>query len=396
MRKLIAYILILISILIIAYVFYMNSQYKGITREFSSYTLLSSSWQLYKNKFINKDGRVIDYSQNDITTSEGQSYAMLRAIWIDDKETFDRVWKWTKENLKRPNDNLLGWRWGERTDKTFGFMPEGGDNSASDADQDIALALIFASSRWNEPTYTDEAKKILQDLWEINTAEVNNKRYLLAGNWAQNNKELVINPSYFAPYAWRIFAVVDTEHDWNSLISPAYTLLIDSGEVPLDKEKGVGLPPDWLVIEKQTGAFKPPVNLGSFSTNYSFDALRIPWRIALDVKWNKDQKAQEALNKICKPLEQYYTEDKLLVNTYTHDGIKVNMDENPAMYAASLGCFIQTNQKIAQDIYQNKIVKLYANDTNTFRDDITYYDQNWLWFGAALYNNYLIPYEPTK
>jgi len=396
MRKLIGAFCILVSVFIITYVLYVNSQYKGTTREFSGYTLLNSSWQLYAKKFINNDGRVIDYSQNNITTSEGQSYALLRAVWIDDKPTFDRVWKWTKENMKRPHDNLFGWRWGQRSDKTYGFMPDGGDNSATDADEDITLALIFASYRWGDTSYLDSAKKILPDLWKIDTADAYGKRYVIAGNWAQNDRELVINPSYFAPYAWKIFAQVDTKDNWNSLVDPAYTLLTDAGDVPLDKEKNVGLPPDWLVIDRHTGAFKPPVNMGSFTTNYSFDAMRIPWRVALDASWNNDTQAKAYLNKVCTPLEQHYQNDHKLVNTYLHDGTKGNDEESAAMYATALGCFISTNPTTAQDIYQNKIVKLYANDTNTFRSNITYYDQNWLWFGAAMYNKFLIPFKPTK
>lgn len=394
MRKLIGYGLLLASLVIMAYVFYANSQYRGITREFSEYTLLTSSWELYKNKFINQDGRVIDFSQNDITTSEGQSYAMLRAVWVDDKETFDLVWKWTKENLKRPNDELFGWRWGQREDKSYGFLLDGGENSATDADQDIALALIFASSRWGDNTYQEESKKILKDMWNSNTATASGKRYLIAGDWAQNENELVINPSYFAPYAWKIFAKVDKERDWNSVVDPAYELLNKSSTDKLDKEKAVGLPPDWAVLDRKTGQLKPPVNLGNFTTNYSFDALRTPWRVALDAKWNNDERAKKYLEAMCKPLEDAFTLDKKLVNTYSHDGIKQSEDENAAMYSAALGCFTSTNQEIAMEIYQNKIVKLYANDTNTFREDITYYDQNWLWFGAGLYNNYLIPFDP--
>ncbi|MBA3724435.1 MAG: glycosyl hydrolase [Candidatus Levybacteria bacterium] len=393
MRKFFGYGLIAISLTIIAYVFYANSQYKGITREFSEYTLLTSSWEFYKKQFINEDGRVIDYTQDSITTSEGQSYAMLRAVWIDDKESFDLVWKWTRENLKRPNDNLFGWRWGELENKKFGFLPNGGDNSATDADQDIALALIFASARWRDNAYQEDAKKILEDLWVTNTAIAGDKRYLIAGNWAQNENELVLNPSYFAPYAWRIFDKVDRKHDWNSMVAPAYEVLNKSSTNKLDKEKAVGLPPDWVVLDRKSGALKSPVNLGNFTTNYSFDALRTPWRVALDVKWNNDETAKKYLATMCKPLEEAYKKDKKIVNTYSHDGIKQNEDENAAMYSAALGCFINTNPTIAKDIYQNKIVKLYANDTNTFREDISYYDQNWLWFGAALYNDYLIPYD---
>lgn len=395
MRKLFGYLLIAISISIVAYVLYSNSQYDDTTREFSQYTILTSSWEQYKKRFINPDGRVIDHSQNGITTSEGQSYAMLRAIWLDDKETFDLVWKWTKENLKRPDDNLFGWRWGEHSDNSFGFIPDDGANSATDADQDIALALIFASSRWHESEYEEEAKAILTDMWEINTATAAGERYLIAGNWAQNDEELVLNPSYFAPYAWRIFSQVDTEHDWESLIGPAYALLHASSEQPLDKERAVGLPPDWVVINRNSGTLSAPENLGNLTTNYGYDALRVPWRVGLDLRWNDAEQARIYLDKLCQPLAQDYQNDAKLASVYGHDGEVLENTENPAMYAASLGCFVHTDENIAQDIYQNKIIRLYANDANTFREDVGYYEQNWLWFGAALYYDYLIPYEPN-
>src|SRR3989338_4521076 len=101
MKKIIGYLFLMTSLIILTYVFYANSKYPNLTRPFSPYTILSSSWEKYKNKFINFDGRIIDYSIGDVTTSEGQSYALLRSVWIDDKENFDLVWKWTKENLKR-------------------------------------------------------------------------------------------------------------------------------------------------------------------------------------------------------------------------------------------------------------------------------------------------------
>src|SRR5579859_1497827 len=253
MKKVLGFFLLFLSISIAFYVWYQNSQYSGLTRTFSSYTLLSSSWEKYKLRFLNKDGRVINYQQNSVTTSEGQSYAMLRAVWIDDKDTFDLVWKWTKYNMRRPKDSLLGWQWGKQKDGKYGFIENGGDNSASDADTDIALALILASHRWNNTQYLDDAKKILPDIWQYETDTVNGKRYLLAGNWANREKEVIINPSYFSPYAWRIFAKVDKKNEWNSLVTPAYDLLTQSGKLVLNNKKGVGLPPDWINLERKTG-----------------------------------------------------------------------------------------------------------------------------------------------
>jgi endoglucanase len=184
MTKYVGYIFILLSIMVVLYVAYMNSHYSTVTRTFSPYTLITSSWEIYKDKFMTRDGRVLDKTQGDVTTSEGQSYALLRAVWVDDKDTFDMVWKWTKTNLKHENDSLFGWRWGKQEDNAYGFMPGGGENAASDADSDIALALILASRRWEQKEYEVEAKNILKDIWERETTTAFNSRYLIAGEWA--------------------------------------------------------------------------------------------------------------------------------------------------------------------------------------------------------------------
>src|SRR5207245_563587 len=58
-------------------------------------TVLRATWTGYKHDFIKSDGRVVDHRRNQVTTSEGQAYAMLRAAWLDDRTTFTGVWRWT-------------------------------------------------------------------------------------------------------------------------------------------------------------------------------------------------------------------------------------------------------------------------------------------------------------
>ena len=52
---------------------------------------LSALWSYYRHRYI-VDGRVVTWDEQAITTSEGQGYAMLRAVWSNDRPTFDRVW----------------------------------------------------------------------------------------------------------------------------------------------------------------------------------------------------------------------------------------------------------------------------------------------------------------
>src|SRR5262245_50931417 len=56
--------------------------------------ILKESWDAYIAKFIQQDGRVIDHKASGITTSEGQAYAMLRAVWVGDRTSFDKTFQW--------------------------------------------------------------------------------------------------------------------------------------------------------------------------------------------------------------------------------------------------------------------------------------------------------------
>src|SRR5205823_12664376 len=71
---------------------------------------LSALWNFYRFQFI-QQGRVVALDENEVTTSEGQSYAMLRAVWANDPWTFREVWRWTKENLQTRGDKLFAWKW---------------------------------------------------------------------------------------------------------------------------------------------------------------------------------------------------------------------------------------------------------------------------------------------
>ncbi len=381
-------------LIIILTVFFLSMKSKNNSTTDNTQAILQSSWQQYKKDFITPEGRVVDPTQNNTTTSEGQSYALLRSVWINDKIMLDRVWKFTKENMKRPSDNLFGWKWGRRSDNTNGPPPNGGEGSASDASNDIALALILASNKWNDPAYITEAKLVLTSLWEVETAEANGKRYPTAGNWATSNTEIVINPSYFTPYAWRIFAAVDQDHDWNSLINPSYELLTKASQSNLDKSSSANLPPDWVIINRQTGELSAVKN-PDLTTKYSYDAIRIPWRIALDYQWNKDPQAATYLSQL-KFLSQEYNQNKKLFAEHTHDGQIVGRYESASMYATALGYFMIHDKKNADEIYQQKILQQYVTTENTFKKDVPYYEQNWLWFGIGLYKDVLTRYNITK
>ena len=361
---------------------------------YSEYNLLESNWEQYKDRYIEQDTyRTLDRSQDDITTSEGQSYTMLRAVWMDDKRTFDGAWKWTKDILKKDDRWLFAWRFGERTDGTWGVLTDnGGNNSATDASVDIALALLLAHARWGDDSYRLEAGRVLDAIWTHEIIEIDGVPYLLANDVekALDRDWLNINPSYYAPYAFRIFAQVDTTKNWNAVASSSYAVLNQSTDADFGTGPGE-LPPDWLQLNRTTGELRAPSSDSAYTTNYGYEALRIPWRVALDYRWFKSDTAKAYLDKL-DFLEETYQQEGRLVSTYTHDGSPVTTYTSGAFYGASLGYFSINNPEIAKQIADD-IYREYALSRNDRLIDPGYYSSNWIWFGLAFYYDLLPSYD---
>lgn len=389
--RFVAIVLLISSISVAAYATFQSSDNADKNIVFSDRTLLAGLWDNYKKIYWEEStGRTLDKQQDDITTSEGQSYTMLRAVWQSDKQTFDKSWAWTKEHLGREKDSLFAWRWGQKDDGAYGVLTDqGGQNAATDADSDIALALVMAASKWQQQSYLNEAQTIIKDIWTSEVITVGGKPYLVANDLEKDSQSpAIINPSYISPYAYRIFAKVDKSHDWNSLVSSSYDLLDRSIDSNLDKGSSAMIVPDWITIDKTTGAIAAVQGSTNLTTNYGYDAMRTPFRIALDYEWNNEPRAKQTLEKMAF-LKQQWNEKGKIVSTYSHDGNIVKDDEVAEGYATSLGYFMVTDPSIADEIYDKKLRPLYNQNTNSWSKEMTYYADNWAWFGIALYDKKL-------
>lgn len=385
------YVLIAIALIALFVILYKS----GVMTKpvvFSDRDMMLSLWEDYKKDYIDPSShRTIDRQRNEVTTSEGQSYTLLRAVWTADKETFDKSLLWTNKFLQRKDDALYSWLYGKRSDGTFGVLEtEGGENTATDADTDIALALIFAYARWRDESYLKLAQNILHDIWNKAVITIDGIPYLTANNVEKTSsgEYAILNPSYFSPYAYRIFANVDPENSWAELIDSSYDVLNRSIDARLDKERSAGLPPDWIRINKSTGEIEAPVPSNDLTTNYSYDALRVPWRIALDHIWFGDPRAKSTLSKL-NFLEQQWKNKKLLYGRYGHDGAVISTEEPVAMYGGSIGYFIINAPNEARAIYSSKLISNFDSNSGSWKKPLSYYDDNWAWFGMALYTGLL-------
>lgn len=357
---------------------------------FSAAQVLSAVWHSYKDTYVESGTyRTVDKQRGNITTSEGQSYTMLRAVWEGDEETFDGAWRWTKEYLGRPHDHLFSWLWGTRSDGTTGILTErSGENSASDADTDIALSLIFAYARWQEPEYLTEARNIVNDIWKNEVITIQGVPYLSADDIEKKSETtIVINPSYLHPAAYHLFSLIDTAHPWETLRTSSYELIAKSSGLPLGEKPSSGLPPDWIQVDRRTGAIQPYTESDSKS-HFSYDAMRLPLRVALDAEWFNNEKAVATL-KDFSFLSKAWSVQNRLGTVYAHDGTLISPDESLALYGGTMGYFAFVDPEAAKTIYSEKLLSEFNPNTNNWKKPLSYYDDNWAWFGIALYSHEL-------
>ncbi len=379
---------IVVILLILALAFNVGGIMSSHPPEFSKRNMLAALWYQYKNNYLEPGTlRSLDKQRQNITTSEGQSYSLLRAVWIDDKDTFDAVWKWTKDNIQRKDDHLLSWLFGERPDGSYGVLAaQGGYNTASDADTDTALALIFAAKRWNDDTYFGDGALMVRDIWDREVVVIGGKPYLAANNVEKTATKatVIVNPSYLAPYAYKIFAEVDPAHDWRALADTSYDVIDQSLALSFDRQRSAYIPPDWVMIDKRTGKISAPTGGPGLTTNFSYDAIRLPWRLALDYAWTSDYRPRQLLDKMGFLKTEWANKGKLLTS-YSHDGVPLAEGESLATYGGTLAYFMQAAPSAASAIYRGKLEAAYDTNESKWAKPQSYYDENWAWFGMALY-----------
>jgi endoglucanase len=305
---------------------------------------------------------------------------MLRAVLIGDRETFDRTFAWAENNLNRKNeagettDRLWAWKWGKNSRGEWGTIDP---NFASDADIDAATALILAARRWHNPDYVDQARSKLKDLWALSIVSAADQTpYLLPGPksvFQPQPNQLILNPSYLAPYAFRLFAQVDNELNWMRLVDSSYQTIEQSATI-----SEVGLPSDWVMLDLQKGEFHPVTTASQLQSRYGFDAYRVWWRVALDAIWFQEPKALAYLENHLTHLQQEWRNQQKLPAQISLQGKPMVDYEATAQYAMLYPALQRVDSTMADQIYQQKLLPAYKN--GFWDNNSAYYTQNLAWF----------------
>ena len=156
----------------------------------------------------------VKWDEPDKTVSEGIGYGMLvTAYWgKDDSQTiFDGLWRTYKQNTNAAG--LMNWQ-------ISGCSGSIGNNGATDADQDAAMALIIADCQWGSSgtiNYRAEATDLIKKIWQFETFPCGGRRLMKPGDAFSSGCNCT-NASYFSPAYYRAYAEYDTANaaGWRS------------------------------------------------------------------------------------------------------------------------------------------------------------------------------------
>ncbi len=350
--------------------------------------VLQASWQSYTRRYIAADGRVVLSERGGESISEAQAYALMRALWAGDEAAFGRVYAWTRGNLCRletKGDHLLAWHWGKRPDGALGVLDW---NTAADADLDYAMALMLAARRgWKAPPpwpdYGTEARAVAADILVKEVVQLPGGDFLLApGNWHEFEAPFLLNPSYFSPAAYHLFAKAGFDSRWEAIRQSVYPLMAKLGR-GLGEMPGVGLFPDWARLNVN-GDFSPATGR---DTNFGWEAVRLPWRVALDRLWFGEERARLFGQDFLSFFKKEWQSRGKLPAVYSYPGKPLVNYESPVLYAGVLGSALAAgDQEFAREMAL-KILSFYreSGDEAFFDTPENYYANNWAWLGLALY-----------
>lgn len=219
------------------------------------------AWGTFKERFV-VTGRVVDTGNDGVSHSEGQGIALLAAAHSADRASFEQIYGWTRENLRRPYDSLHSWRY-----KPNAAYPVDDLNNATDGDLLITLALFTAASRWDEQRYRKAALELTRDIRGALVRETDQGVVLLPGiaNFTDQGS-VTVNPSYYVFPALQAMALEMPDPIWERLRNDGLMLLRNA------RFGRWNLPPDWLLLPNE-GPARPADH---WPARFSFDAVRVP------------------------------------------------------------------------------------------------------------------------
>ena len=240
-------------------------------------------------------GCMEDTGNHDART-EGMSYGMMMCVQMDQKDLFDRLWRFSRRYMYQPAGKYQGYF-------AWSVSLEGRHNAegpAPDGEEYFAMALLMADARWGSGEgvldYAGEARAILRRC-------VHQHEMVPGGDamWDGENHYIrfvpearYTDPSYHLPHFYALFAEKADEADrpfWRQAEAASRRY------IALSAHPETGMSPEYAEYDGS-----PRLMFNKPYAYYS-DAYRVAMNIALDHVWFGEKRA---LSDIATRLQNFF------------------------------------------------------------------------------------------
>lgn len=360
-------------------------------------------------EYMDSSFRVIQKDESVTkVTSESTAYGLLFAALRGDQTKFDGIRNWANTNLKRSTlgetrgVNLWAWHYEIGT----GVADH---NWASDAEYDRVIALAQAYQLWGRQQDLDELKALHDDLktYTLNTDEgryyqtsdsfqqsVTNGHHSISGGTTWE-----VGGDYMNPLAYRILYSYSADPVWTGALNGAYDYWTKVIASNLGGSSTAGIFADWTDYSTNTHQPGPLTNgtngwTYSQDTQYSYNSMRAPFRIAQDALYYSETRAKTLLGGAFKTWAQNaWASTNKFVDTYNHDGTTTSTTQKLHMaYGAYFALYVNNAaDATAASIKSTWLTNLkvtgsygtYFKDSPTSTAS-TYFGNAWMIFGMAM------------
>jgi len=238
------------------------------------------------------------------TVSEGQGYGMLILPVMagydpQAREIFDGLWRFARLHPSVRDPRLMDWNIHDTRD----------DVSAFDGDADMALGLLLAHEQWGSEGAIDYEKEALTLIAAIRESTMGQETGLpMLGDWVVMDGEFynqyTLRSSDFMLVNFRAFGGVSFDPFWQEAVTSSQQVMQSLQEKYSPR---TGLLPDFILLSGEARIPRPvEANFleGPFDGAYSYNAGRVPWRVAADALLSGDTTSAEIARRISLWAEQ--------------------------------------------------------------------------------------------
>jgi len=331
-------------------------------------------WESYAHSAFDPQGRIIDHSAGDYTTSEGQAYGMFFALVANDRARFDKLVSWTQDNLAGGDLTLRlpAWSWGKAPDGSWKTLDP---NPASDADLWMAYTLLEAGRLWRDPRYEKLGTLMAARIAQQEVGLVSNLGTTLlpgpqgfhsdAGSW-------VLNPSYLPPPVLSYLATKFPQGPWGAVLSSLPTMLTEGA--------GGGFAMDWVTAGSGVHPASHQTGEKSDPAAGSYDAIRV--YLWLGISDPETPGVQEALAGLG-GMAEYLKSHPVPPRRVDGNGTVVEAD-GPVGFSAAVIPYLQANHMKPQAKAQtDRLIAMKDPSSGLYGRDAVYYDQNLVLFSMG-------------